>query len=62
MLARCSVDSALCVRVRRLLRKLKAEGHKVLLFCQSVEMLDILQDYVAYRGWPYERLDGSVRR
>ena len=25
-------------------------------------MLDILQDYVSFRGYGYERLDGSVRR
>ena len=24
-------------------------------------MLDILQDYLAYRRWAYERLDGSAR-
>eukprot|EP00898_Chlorokybus_atmophyticus_P000294 jgi/Chlat1/1265/Chrsp115S01665 len=37
------------------------EGHKVLLFAQMTRTLDILQDYLHLRGWPYERLDGSVR-
>ncbi|XP_061680437.1 chromodomain-helicase-DNA-binding protein 1-like [Syngnathoides biaculeatus] len=36
-------------------------GHRVLLFSQMTRMLDILQDYMEYRGFSYERLDGSVR-
>nr|XP_020459223.1 chromodomain-helicase-DNA-binding protein 1-like [Monopterus albus] len=36
-------------------------GHRVLLFSQMTRMLDILQDYMEYRGHSYERLDGSVR-
>ncbi|XP_070597973.1 chromodomain-helicase-DNA-binding protein 1-like isoform X2 [Erythrolamprus reginae] len=35
--------------------------HRVLLFSQMTQMLDILQDYMEYRGYSYERLDGSVR-
>uniref|UniRef100_A0A673BZW9 Chromodomain helicase DNA binding protein 1-like n=1 Tax=Sphaeramia orbicularis TaxID=375764 RepID=A0A673BZW9_9TELE len=36
-------------------------GHRVLLFSQMTRVLDILQDYMEYRGYSYERLDGSVR-
>ncbi|XP_028258745.1 chromodomain-helicase-DNA-binding protein 1-like [Parambassis ranga] len=36
-------------------------GHRILLFSQMTRMLDILQDYMEYRGYSYERLDGSVR-
>ncbi|XP_076870875.1 chromodomain-helicase-DNA-binding protein 1-like [Brachyhypopomus gauderio] len=36
-------------------------GHRVLLFSQMTRMLDIMQDYLEYRGYSYERLDGSVR-
>ncbi|XP_064865450.1 chromodomain-helicase-DNA-binding protein 1-like isoform X2 [Oncorhynchus nerka] len=36
-------------------------GHHILLFSQMTRMLDILQDYMEYRGYRYERLDGSVR-
>ncbi|XP_054904484.1 chromodomain-helicase-DNA-binding protein 1-like isoform X2 [Poeciliopsis prolifica] len=36
-------------------------GHRVLLFSQMTRMLDILQDYMEYRGYSYERMDGSVR-
>uniref|UniRef100_A0A4W4EFK3 Chromodomain-helicase-DNA-binding protein 1-like n=1 Tax=Electrophorus electricus TaxID=8005 RepID=A0A4W4EFK3_ELEEL len=36
-------------------------GHRILLFSQMTRMLDIMQDYLEYRGYSYERLDGSVR-
>ncbi|KAL3857047.1 hypothetical protein ACJMK2_011746, partial [Sinanodonta woodiana] len=44
-----------------LLKYLKSTGHKVLMFSQMTHMLDVLQDYMGYRGYTYERLDGSVR-
>ncbi|XP_030837594.1 chromodomain-helicase-DNA-binding protein 1-like isoform X1 [Strongylocentrotus purpuratus] len=45
----------------KLLMSLWQQGHKVLLFSQMTRMLDILQDYLGFRGYEYERLDGSVR-
>nr|XP_048303213.1 chromodomain-helicase-DNA-binding protein 1-like [Myodes glareolus] len=45
----------------RLLAFLYSGGHRVLLFSQMTHMLDILQDYMDYRGYSYERVDGSVR-
>eukprot|EP00050_Salpingoeca_kvevrii_P019902 m.91925 g.91925 ORF g.91925 m.91925 type:complete len:756 (-) comp8622_c0_seq1:170-2437(-) len=45
----------------KLLPFLKKRGHHVLLFSQMTRVLDILQDYLAYREYNYERLDGSVR-
>ncbi|XP_072016893.1 chromodomain-helicase-DNA-binding protein 1-like [Amphiura filiformis] len=45
----------------QLLTFLYQNGHKVLLFSQMTHMLDILQDYLGFRGYSYERLDGSVR-
>ncbi|XP_062519744.1 chromodomain-helicase-DNA-binding protein 1-like isoform X2 [Corticium candelabrum] len=45
----------------QLLSHLKQGGHRVLIFSQMTRMLDILQDYLEYRGYCYERLDGSVR-
>lgn len=45
----------------KLLKKLHKEGHKVLIFSQMTRMLDILQDYLHYRNYSYERLDGSTR-
>uniref|UniRef100_A0A672HZ12 Chromodomain helicase DNA binding protein 1-like n=1 Tax=Salarias fasciatus TaxID=181472 RepID=A0A672HZ12_SALFA len=44
-----------------LLTFLHKGSHRVLLFSQMTRMLDILQDYMEYRGYSYERLDGSVR-
>ncbi|CAL8309519.1 unnamed protein product [Lota lota] len=44
-----------------LLSFLHKGSHRVLLFSQMTRMLDILQDYMEYRGYSYERLDGSVR-
>ena len=45
----------------RLLAYLKSKDHRVLIFSQMVNMLDILQDYLDFRGYTYMRLDGSVR-
>ncbi|XP_059506199.1 chromodomain-helicase-DNA-binding protein 1-like isoform X5 [Stegostoma tigrinum] len=45
----------------KLLAFLQPRGHRVLLFSQMARMLDILQDYMEYKGYSYERLDGSVR-
>ncbi|CAF1178368.1 unnamed protein product, partial [Didymodactylos carnosus] len=44
-----------------LLNHLFKNGHKVLLFSQFTGSLDVIQDYLAYRDYTYERLDGSVR-
>ncbi|XP_062859167.1 helicase SRCAP isoform X2 [Trichomycterus rosablanca] len=44
-----------------LLRKLKAEGHRVLIFTQMTRMLDILEQFLNYHGHIYLRLDGSTR-
>lgn len=43
------------------LENLYAEKHRVLVYAQMTRTLDILQDYLEFRGYVYERLDGSVR-
>ncbi|KAL6847675.1 hypothetical protein ACP4OV_022463 [Aristida adscensionis] len=43
------------------LKKLHDLGHRVLLFAQMTQTLDILQDFLELRRYTYERLDGSVR-
>uniref|UniRef100_A0A8C0H2X4 Chromodomain helicase DNA binding protein 8 n=1 Tax=Chelonoidis abingdonii TaxID=106734 RepID=A0A8C0H2X4_CHEAB len=48
------------VLIDKLLPKLKAGGHKVLIFSQMVRCLDILEDYLIQR-YLYERIDGRVR-
>lgn len=45
----------------KLLCRLKETGHRVLIFSQMVRMLDILSDYLTYRRFPFQRLDGSIR-
>jgi len=45
----------------RMLQKLKAEGHRVLLFSQMTMMLDLLEEYLSIREWKYQRLDGSTK-
>ncbi|XP_033111192.1 probable global transcription activator SNF2L2 [Anneissia japonica] len=45
----------------RILPKLKRTKHRVLLFCQMTNLMTILEDYFAYRGFRYLRLDGSTK-
>jgi chromodomain-helicase-DNA-binding protein 1 len=44
----------------KLLPKLKADGHRVLIFTQLVTMLDVLGDYLQMKGHQFQRLDGTV--
>ena len=46
----------------RLLLKLKAKGHRVVLFSQFASMVDLLDDYCNQRGFNYLRLTGSTNR
>lgn len=47
--------------LNKLLPKLKAEGHKVLIFSQFRIMLDLIEDYLNAAGYPFERVDGAVK-
>ncbi|XP_051990554.1 chromodomain-helicase-DNA-binding protein 8-like isoform X2 [Xyrauchen texanus] len=49
------------VLLDKLLPRLKAGGHKVLIFSQMVRCLDILEDYLIHKRYLYERIDGRVR-
>lgn len=44
----------------RILPKLRATNHKVLLFCQMTSLMTIMEDYFAYRSFKYLRLDGET--
>ena len=44
----------------QLLKKLKANGSRVLIFSQMSRLLDILEDYCFLRGYEYCRIDGST--
>ncbi|KAL3687398.1 hypothetical protein R1sor_013707 [Riccia sorocarpa] len=45
-----------------MLAKLKADGHRVLIFSQMTKLLDILEDYLTFQfgSGTFERVDGSV--
>ncbi|CAD7705356.1 unnamed protein product, partial [Ostreobium quekettii] len=58
-LAKALVDSGKLLRLDVLLRKLKAEGHRVLLFSQMTMMMNILCDYLNFRRYRHLRLDGQ---
>jgi len=49
------------VLVDKLLPVLREKGHRVLIFSQMIRVLDILEDYLHWRGYKFERLDGRVR-
>ena len=44
----------------KMLMKLKAKGHRVLIFSQMTRLLDLLEDYLEYKNYRYERIDGSI--
>lgn len=44
----------------KLLPRLREQGSRVLIFSQMTRMLDILEDYVLWRQYPYCRLDGQT--
>ncbi|KAJ2169652.1 putative DNA helicase ino80, partial [Coemansia sp. RSA 551] len=45
----------------KLLIRLKQEGHRVLLYFQMTKMIDLFEEYLAYRKYTYLRLDGSSK-
>uniref|UniRef100_A0A0X3NT99 Helicase domino n=1 Tax=Schistocephalus solidus TaxID=70667 RepID=A0A0X3NT99_SCHSO len=48
-------------RLDMLLRDLMAGNHRVLMFTQMARMLDILEQFLAYHGYRYLRLDGTTK-
>lgn len=44
-----------------LLRRLKSEGHRALIFTQMTKMLDVLEAFINLYGYTYMRLDGSTQ-
>ncbi|XP_065202228.1 ATP-dependent helicase brm-like [Planococcus citri] len=45
----------------RILPKLKATNHRVLLFCQMTQLMTIMEDYLNWRKFTYLRLDGGTK-
>lgn len=54
------MNSGKMVLLDKLLARLKADGHRVLIFSQMVRLLDIISDYMMARGYVHQRLDGTV--
>ncbi|KAJ3044925.1 hypothetical protein HDV00_000208 [Rhizophlyctis rosea] len=44
----------------KLLKRMKEQGSRVLLFSQMSRVLDILEDYCVFRGYEYCRIDGNT--
>lgn len=56
---RLIADCGKMVVLDPLLRRLKTEGHKCLIYSQFTKVLDILEDYCGKTGFKYVRLDGQ---
>ncbi|EPQ60503.1 hypothetical protein GLOTRDRAFT_68181 [Gloeophyllum trabeum ATCC 11539] len=48
--------------LKNMLPKLKARGHRVLLFSQFTIALDVIEDFLAGEGYKYLRLDGNTKQ
>eukprot|EP01122_Echinamoeba_exundans_P011906 TRINITY_DN4881_c0_g1_i1.p1 TRINITY_DN4881_c0_g1~~TRINITY_DN4881_c0_g1_i1.p1 ORF type:complete len:1587 (+),score=273.57 TRINITY_DN4881_c0_g1_i1:309-5069(+) len=55
-------NSGKMILLDQLLRRLHSTGHRVLIFSQMVRMLDLIGDFVRFRGYAFQRLDGSSTR
>ena len=45
----------------RILPKFQRTGHRVLMFFQMTQIMNIMEDFLHYRGLKYMRLDGSTK-
>ena len=48
------------ILLRKMLQKLRSEGHRVLVFSQMTRALDLIEDAVRLWQLKYERIDGGV--
>ncbi|CAJ0918893.1 15925_t:CDS:10 [Entrophospora sp. SA101] len=55
------MDSGKLATLDKLLEELKAGGHRVLIYFQMTRMIDLMEEYLAYRQYKYLRLDGSSK-
>ena len=55
-------SSSKFILLEKLLARLRDGGHRVLIFSQMVALLDLLEDFLNLKDYPYERLDGGVDR
>ncbi|RTE71716.1 hypothetical protein BHE90_013878 [Fusarium euwallaceae] len=52
--------SAKLLLLQVMLPKLQEKGHRVLIFSQFLQQLDIVEDFLGGLGYDYRRLDGSI--
>ncbi|KAK4519071.1 uncharacterized protein ATC70_009302 [Mucor velutinosus] len=55
------LDSGKLATLDKLLEKLKTEGHRCLVYFQMTRMIDLFEEYIAYKQYRYLRLDGSSK-
>lgn len=53
-------DSTKLKNLDKLLPELKKGDHKCLIYFQMTKMMDMIEDYLTYKGYKYVRLDGST--
>jgi chromatin-remodeling ATPase INO80 len=54
-------DCGKLAKLDHLLRELKRDNHRVLLYFQMTKMIDLMEEYLTYRNYKYCRLDGSTK-
>merc|ERR1719411_1748958 len=47
--------------IDRILPKMQASGHRILMFCQMTQCMTIIEDYFNYKGYKFLRLDGMTK-
>jgi hypothetical protein len=57
---RLVADSGKFILLDKLLPKLRSGGHRVLIFSQMTKVLDLIEDYLVYKRYGYERIDGTI--
>ena len=60
-MSRFVTDSGKLARLDALLKDMKANDHRVLLYFQMTRMIDLMEEYLTYRNYKYCRLDGSTK-
>ena len=60
-MSRFVTNSGKLARLDALLKELKANDHRVLLYFQMTRMMDLMEEYLTYRNYKYCRLDGSTK-
>ncbi|MDD3420662.1 MAG: DEAD/DEAH box helicase, partial [Candidatus Gastranaerophilales bacterium] len=59
--ARGKIDSGKFEKLKAMLEEIVDEGHRVLLFSQFVDMLDIIKDWLTKKGIKHEYLTGQTK-